>query len=103
MRRVLATVLLEMRKELLAPELPEDTEVSSRLSDQAFFFIEEMDRSLAGVAFFAANVMGAAALETVLLIACLKHRSRVLATQKWQKIHKNEPPKPFSGGWQETG
>ncbi len=40
--------------------------------------------------------MGAAILETVLLMASLRHKSEVVVTMTWQKIHKNEPPKPFA-------
>jgi hypothetical protein len=86
MQRLLATISQELRRESFAPEFSEDAEASGKLWDLSLFFLNEMNNSLAGAAVFGANVMGAAALETVLLLACLKYRSNVLATKKWQKI-----------------
>jgi hypothetical protein len=86
MQRLLATISQELRRESFAPEFSEDAEASGKLWDLALFFLNEMNSCLAGVAAFAANVMGAAALETVLLLACLKYRSKVAATARWQKI-----------------
>jgi hypothetical protein len=85
MQHLLATISQELRRESFTPEFSEDAEASSKLWDLALFFLNEINSCLAGVAVFGANVMGAAALETVLLLACLKFRSDVVATKKWQK------------------
>ena len=96
MRGLLDIVKKRMGKKLFTPESLEDADVTNRLWELALFYGDEMDKCLAGAAHFAANAMGAAILETVLLIACLRHKSKVVATTTWQRIHKKEPPKPFS-------
>ena len=60
------------------------------------FYLQETDKCLSGAAFFASNVMGAAALEAVLLLACLKYQSKVLATRRWQQLYKRARPERFS-------
>ena len=77
LRKVLATVTQQMHEGMFTPESPDDNEISGRLRDLAFFFLDEMDKCFTGVASFGANVMGAAALETVLLLACMKYRSKL--------------------------
>jgi len=96
MRRFLQSISKRMREAVFTPEAPEDIDVSRRTWELGVFYISEMDKCFSGGTFFAANIVGAAVLETVLLLVCLRYKSKVIATQKWQKIHKNEPPKPFS-------
>jgi len=79
----------------LEPEDPGDRQLSQRLARSVDFYIREMDKSLTATAFLAANVMGASALESILMLACLRDRAKVAATKKWVSLQARNAPKPF--------
>jgi hypothetical protein len=59
-----------------------------RLADLFQFYMMETQRCLEAKAFFSANIVGAATLETMLLMKAILEESRVLQTEAWQSSHK---------------
>lgn len=56
-----------------------------RLSKLTLFYFKETTVCLSGSAFFAANVMGAAGLESLFLLMCLTQKDAVIKATMWEK------------------
>src|ERR1035438_2656294 len=75
-------------------ESREQMEAVFRLLKLASFYARETAKCLDASAFFAANVMGAAMLETLLLVMCIMNEGRVRSTNTWRNVLKGKV-KPF--------
>lgn len=57
--------------------------LSLALLHQSVFYIEELSRATDGEAFFAASVMGCSVVESLLMLACIRHRNDVTMSKAW--------------------
>jgi hypothetical protein len=75
-------------------ESREQMEAIFRLLKLVSFYGRETTKCLGASAFFAANVMGAATLETLLLVMCIMNETGVRSTNTWRNVLKGKG-KPF--------
>lgn len=64
--------------------------VALRLLNLFPFYMKETTKCFAAEAYFSANIMGAATLETVLLLRCIFEEEHVCKTRAWQFCHKGK-------------
>jgi hypothetical protein len=96
LERLLDEILKSPRKtSFVAPEFPEDADLSEKLAKLADFYLSEIGVCIGALAFLSANVLVASTLEAFLLLRCLSDRTKVSRTQKWQSAQGKRSPKPF--------
>lgn len=90
------TLLASARKATgpLPVDLDQQFDGMIRLSRMTLVHFRETIKCLSGEAFFAANIVGAAGLESLLTLMCLMKKEEVERTHTWQTICKRKP-KPF--------
>jgi hypothetical protein len=81
--RLIAT--LRVNSARVKPEMDQELSAMLRLSKLTLFYFKETTVCLSGSAFFAANVMGAAGLESLFLLMCLTQKDAVIKATMWEK------------------
>jgi hypothetical protein len=98
MEELVARLQKMMRPLLDSTAIPaesrEQMEAIFRLLKLVSFYGRETTKCLGASAFFAANVMGAATLETLLLVMCIMNETGVRSTNTWRNVLKGKG-KPF--------
>lgn len=72
------------------PEAHQQLSAMLRLSKLTLFYFKETTICLSASAFFAANVMGAAGLESLFLVMCLAQKDAVLRASTWKRFSKGK-------------
>jgi hypothetical protein len=81
--KLMAAVWEVASVEPISARRAEEAKLSIRLVRLASHYVTETVACSEGRAWFAASIMGMAAMESILMLACIAEKSRVLTTQAW--------------------